>query len=205
MIWLKGLTRGFLIVVLLGGAASVQAEEPKEAQQVVADFQATLLSVMKQSSSMGVQGRYDLLAPALSQAFHLPLMVQVATAESWDQATPDQQKRLIAAFHRMSAATVATLFDGYSNENFRITGERPGPGGTLLVDTVLESPSGDGHQISYVSKKVGPEWRLVDVVVDHGISELSVRRSEYRRTLERDGIEGLISALDSKATDLLNR
>ena len=45
----------------------------------------------------------------------------------------------------------------------------------------------------------------VDVVVDDGISELEVRRSEYRLLLENKGIDGLIRALNAKADQLMSQ
>ncbi|CCQ73420.1 ABC transporter substrate-binding protein [Magnetospira sp. QH-2] len=201
--------KDFLGILLIVASTTLPSPSTHAAgadpRQTVSIFQATLLDVMRESHTLDVRERFDKLAPALAEAYHLPLMIQVATGDHWSQASGDQRRRLVAAFHKMSAATVATLFDGYSNETFRISGEKNGPGGTILVDTVLESPTGDDHRISYVVKSFPDGWRMVDVVVDGKISELSVRRSEYHRTLEKDGINGLITLLENKATKLLGQ
>ena len=57
--------------------------------------------------------------------------------------------------------------------------------------------------LTYVAKRIGNGWKLIDVIVDDGISELTVRKSEYRRVLASDGVEGLIAALESKAGELI--
>ena len=44
---------------------------------------------------------------------------------------------------------------------------------------------------------------ILDVVVEQGISELAVRRSEYRLVLKEKGVEGLIDALNRKADELM--
>ena len=41
------------------------------------------------------------------------------------------------------------------------------------------------------------------VIVGGGISEVTVRRSEYNRILRKDGIEGLIAALEHKSNQLI--
>jgi ABC-type transporter MlaC component len=40
-------------------------------------------------------------------------------------------------------------------------------------------------------------------LLDNTISELAVRRSEYRRVLKRDGIDGLIAILEAKTRNLV--
>jgi ABC-type transporter MlaC component len=39
--------------------------------------------------------------------------------------------------------------------------------------------------------------------VDKGISELAVKRSEYRNVLQQDGVDGLVLTLNAKASQLL--
>ena len=46
------------------------------------------------------------------------------------------------------------------------------------------------------------EWRIVDVFLDGGISEIATKRSEYGSVLARDGVDGLLAALRAKITEL---
>ncbi len=199
----------FRTLVLVLGLAAPLASSPASAESPasarVSAFQETLLSVMRQAAMLGVRGRHEILTPALKEAFHIPLMAEVATGDHWAQASPETREEMAKAFLRMNAATVATLFDGYSDESFRVTGEHEGPNGIVLVETRLESPDGGGHEITYAAKAFGESWRLVDVIVDGGISELSVRRSEYHQTLKTGGLDALIILLNDKAADLLDR
>jgi len=104
----------------------------------------------------------------------------------------------------MSISTLATLFDGYSGENFKSLGEKPGPRQLRLVKTEMSRPEKDAVPITYISKKFRDRWYLIDVMVDNGISELQVRRSEYRDILRREGVKGLIKVLNKKADELIN-
>ena len=170
-----------------------------------AEFQSGLVSVMKDANSLGVKGRDERLEPLVKAAFHLPLMAGLSAGSYWNSATATQRDRLVQAFSRMSIATLATLFDGYSGEKFVVTGERPGPQGIMFVDTALQAPGRDSDvSISYVARQFNGDWRLIDVIVDGGISELRVRISEYRQTLKTGGIDALIRLLENKADDLLS-
>jgi phospholipid transport system substrate-binding protein len=150
-----------------------------------------------------VKGRFERLAPVIDRSFHLPLMTNIAAGTHWNEASIPQRQALVSAFRRMSVSTLATLFDGYSGEKFTVIGESNGPQGTLLVETRLTKSDNSTNDIAYVAKQIQNRWYLIDVIVDKGISELSVRRSEYRRILQQDGVDGLIRALHTKADELL--
>jgi phospholipid transport system substrate-binding protein len=191
----------FLLLVGADGLAAA-AGAPSE---VVEAFQANLLQVMKEAEKLNVKQRFDRLAPSVERAFHLPLMVQIATANHWKSATPSQRVQLVSAFRRMSVSTLATLFDSYDGESFSLVGEKPGPQNTLLVITKLTKSDKSTVDIAYVARKFDDGWRMIDVIVDNGISELKVRRSEYAYVLNTDGVPGLIKLLNGKADELISK
>ena len=132
-------------------------------------------------------------------------MVQIATGNYWKEATPSERAQLVKAFRRMSIAILATLFDGYSGEVFIRVNEKPGPQKTLLIMTKLVKPDKSTVDIAYVLRPFKESWLIIDVVIDNGISELKVRRSEYNLVLKNKGIPGLISLLTNKADELVSQ
>lgn len=173
------------------------------AQKVVDEFHITLLDVMKRAKSLGVAGRFQKLKPEVGERFDIKLMVALATGRHWRAAAPEDRKRLAEAFQRFSAATYAARFSGFSGQTFKTLGVRGGPRKTQLVRTQIMSPDANPVGITYVTRAVGKTWRIVDVLLDDGISELAVRRSEYRATLSTTGVKGLVQLLDSKSNNLL--
>ncbi|MCH7831347.1 MAG: ABC transporter substrate-binding protein [Proteobacteria bacterium] len=171
---------------------------------IVTAFHESLLGVMKEAKTLGVKGRFEKLASPLKQNFHFRLMTQVAAGSYWRKSGPAQIDRLVDAFTRLSISTYASRFDGYSDQSFETEGEKPGPQKTILVKTRIIDPGSDPVNLTYVTRKIKGEWRIIDVLLDVGISELAVRRSEYRRVLKIGGIEGLIETLNRKADQLLN-
>lgn len=170
----------------------------------VQTFQNGLISVMKDAQQLSVQARYKRLKPIVTDAFNLPLMAALSAGSYWKSAASDERARLIEAFSHMSIATLATLFDGYSGEVFTLNGEEPGPQGITFVRTTLTSPSRqNGVEISYVARQSEGMWRLIDVIVDGGISEMKVRISEYNQTLKKGGVGALSTLLEDKAKRLL--
>ena len=173
--------------------------------ETVRTFQAALLQIMKEAKNLNIQQRYDFLAPRVKKSFHIPLMVQIASGEYWNQATSSERMDLIIAFRRMSIVTLATLFDGYDGESFKVIDEKQGPQKTTLVGTNLIKADKSKIDITYVTRPFKDGWRIIDIIVDNGISELMVRRSEYRLTLKNSGIPGLIKILNGKADELASQ
>jgi phospholipid transport system substrate-binding protein len=171
---------------------------------LIETFHATLIDVMKHAKDLKLQGRYDRLQGPLAETFNLPFMIQVASGTKWKGASDDDKAKLIAAFKRVSVGTYAQRFDGYSGETFETIGEQDGPSGSKLVLTRIVRPNKDPVPITYVTRKFGEDWHVVDVIVSNGISELAVRRSEYNGILNDGGPAELVVKLNQKADAILS-
>ena len=193
-----------ILLVIIFIAPAVNAAE-MTASKVVERFQASLLEVMKEANTLSVQQRYARLRSSVEKSFHLPLMIQIAVSNHWKDSTTSERRQLVNAFRRMSISILATLFDGYSGETFKLVEEKPGPQNTTLVVTKLVKSDQSTVEISYVTRQFKNGWRIIDVILDRGISELMVRRSEYRLILKNRGVAGLISVLNGKAGELVSR
>ena len=176
-----------------------------EPSAVVDRFHEVLLSVMKTASSTSVTARYKELKPEIEKAFNLPFMIRITVGSRWNTATEQQKKELVEAFKRMSVGTYASRFNGYSGQLFKTLKVRTGPKGTRLVDTRIESPNDASVRITYVMGKFGDKWKIIDVLLDRGISEMAVRVSEYRSILRSRGVGSLASALSKKAVNQLKK
>ena len=174
-----------------------------EPSTVVTKFHEVLLTVMKTASSTSVTERYKQLESEIVLAFNLPFMIRITVGSSWNKANKQQRRELIEAFKRMSIGTYASRFDGYSGQIFKTMRVRAGPKGTRLVDTLIKSPGNDTVRITYVTRKFGEKWKIIDVLLDRGISEMAVRVSEYRSILRSHGVGSLTRALSKKAVNLL--
>ena len=154
---------------------------------------------MQNAKNLGYKGRYKKLAHHITKAFNLRLMIKIASGRHWNEATAHQKHALVAAFSQVSIGTYATRFEGYSGQSFKMMKVKPGIQGSQLVMTRLINPNRDDINLTYVTKKTGEVWRIVDVILDTGISELAVRRSEYRRVLKKGGVDALTARLIKKA------
>jgi len=197
------LLRNLLILCVFLAFPLTASAQQGDAISVVQRFQDHLLGVMKEAKSLTVRQRYERLLPGIEDAFSVPVMIGTATGAYWKQATAEEKDRLVTAFKRNNISTVATLFDGYSGQVFKIEGERPAPQNTRLIKTKIVTGRSSCRSTTGFWK--WGRWRIIDVIVDDGISEMSVRRSEYGNILKNQGINGLIATLTAKADELLSK
>jgi phospholipid transport system substrate-binding protein len=169
---------------------------------VVDGFHQTLLDVMKRAEALGIEGRYRVLAPRVEETFDLQRMLRVAAGSRWTKASPAEREALLKAFTRLSVSTYASRFNGYSGESFETLGERPGPRDTVLVETRIVRSADPPVTLTYVLEKTGDRWRVIDILLDGSVSELAMRRSEYRN-LGGGTAAGLAATLDAKADELM--
>ena len=187
------LAGGVAPAALVPAAAQAQAGDP--AAQVVQRFDDTLLATMKQGRSLGFQGRFRKLDPAVKETFDLPLMIRFATGPSWTTLSPSDQSALLAAFTRYSTSTWAKNFSSFSGQHFQV-GKVDTRGPDKLVHTLLVSPS-DSVDLAYrMRQTTSGQWKVIDVYFNGSISQLSQQRADYASTLANGGAAALVKKIN---------
>lgn len=195
----------------LSGAALAAAAVPAWADGADGDaavkpiraFYDALLAVMKQARELGVRGRYDKLATSIRATFDLAAMTRIAVGSDWNALAPDDQAALVDNFTRMTIATYASRFDGYSGERFEVEPESEARATGRLVRTKLMPSSGEPIPLNYLLRDSSGSWKIVDVYLSGTISELATRRSEFAAILKSGGAGALIASLRQKTDTLL--
>ena len=196
LLGIGGLSLAIILVVRAGFAQDMSPE------RTITEFHNSLINILRESQALGYQGRFNRLKPRIIESFHLPVMLRISLGRFWQKASKSQRERLMSVFVDVSVGTYATRLSDYSGQTFITKGSREGPQNTILVDTTLQSPTSLDIPITYVTSKFEGKWRVIDILLSTGISELALRRSEYRRNLKSGGIEGLIATLTAKVNEL---
>jgi len=189
-----------LALALNGAPERVRAADPSPEATVTA-FDGALQQAMQGGHQLGYQGRFDVLQPAMDQAFDFATMTRIAAGFDWAKLPSAQQQQLVDAFGRYSIATYANQFDGYAGQKFTVTGTSKLPQG-IVVATTMASPGGDLIRFNYLLHEVAGGWKIIDIYLDGTISQLAVRRSEFASVLKSSGADGLIALLQRRTTAL---
>src|SRR5271156_798507 len=185
------------LIAVSSPPARAAAADPAAAQVDALD--AALLSSMKAGKAAGVQGRYRTLAPAVARAFDIPTMIKFAVGPGWSNIPAAQQQALTEAFQRLTVASYAHNFDGYSGERFEVDPNVVTRGPDKVVQTKIIPTSGAPVTISYRMRQSGGAWKIIDVFYNGSISQLTPRRADFSATLAQGGATALIAHLNSLA------
>lgn len=189
-----------LVALWLAAGSTAHAEE-RSASAVIEALHVSLLAMMKNADTLGFEGRREHMEPVVAQSFDMPIITYLSTKYIWKKFDKKQRQRLIRAVERLSVATYAARFNGYSGEQFRVLSEEPATEDSVFVNTNLIKADGDVIVLKYLLHKSNIEWRIIDIYYLGAFSELSTRRSEYLTVFQRDGFEGLLSELEQKTAD----
>lgn len=189
------------LAVLVCAPAFAESADPAVSRITV--FYGTLLDTMKQAKQLGVKGRFDKLSPVLAKTYDLPVMSKLAVGPAWAALTPQQQAAITNAFTRMTVATYASRFDGFSGEQFQILETSDRPNGDKIVKTQIIKSDGGAVPLNYLMRKSGADWKIVDIYLDGTISELANRRAEFGAILKSGGPDALVVSLNKQGDKLL--
>ena len=130
----NALCLGLALSLFLPVALHSEGADPAAAR--VSTLYDALLQTMKEAKQLGLKGRYDKLAPVLAKTYDLPLMTRIAVGQSWDTLSAPQRQSIVNAFTRMTTATYANRFDGFSGESLEVVADcRPAQGRQASQDS----------------------------------------------------------------------
>ncbi len=199
--------RRFLWVLALAVALAASLAGRKAAAgpaaHLVENFNAAFIAIVKADDRTLRPSRFQMLNDRLIESFNLPVMMERATGPRWQTANEMERALVVDAFVRMSIATYLSRFENYSGEYFKTIDEERRANGVTLVTTHLVRPRRLDATVTYVTEKFDDDWRIVDVIIGGGISELALRKSEFTHALNRGGIPELSARLDQQAVKIL--
>jgi phospholipid transport system substrate-binding protein len=189
------------LAVLIQAPALSESSDPAAAR--ISSFYGALLDTMKQAKQLGLKGRYNKLSPLLSKTYDLTSMSRIAVGPNWAALSQQQQLGIVNAFTRMTVATYASRFDGFSGEQFEVLDTSDRPNGDKIVKTQIVQSDGKTVALNYLMRRDGADWKIVDVYLDGTISELANRRAEFGAILKSGGPDALVGSLVKQGDKLL--
>lgn len=179
-------------------SASVSASETPE--QVIQKLQSSLIQAMRDGPQLGYEGRFKVLSPVIDQSHDIELIIKTILGSTyWSQLDDNQKNLVIDTFRQLSIATYAGRFTQHEGEQFEVIEQRELPHEQMLVRSQLTKSDGGIVNFDYVLQQKEGRWRIVNILFD-GVSDLAIKRGEYRSIMQRDGFSAFIELLKEKIT-----
>jgi len=171
---------------------------PASGGDTVQGLYDALLSTMKNARILGQSGRFTQLEPVIRRSFDIASMSRLSVGPSWASLTEAQRQQMTESYGRYISAIYADRFDNYAGQKLEVTGEQSTPSGVIVKSQIIKA-NGEPVKVDYRMRQNGDSWLISDIYLDSAISEVATRRSEFSAILKKDGIDGLIAALNRKA------
>jgi phospholipid transport system substrate-binding protein len=206
--------RILIVLVVLGlgsGAGRASASESAGGAQtgalanpraVVESLHSVLLECMKGACGAGFDSRFDRIVSQLDKSFDLPFMARISIGKAWSALSAEERATFVELSRDLSASNYAVNFESYGGQRFETLAEEPAGRGTILVKTEFVQPSDDNVKFDYRLRQSGESWRIIDVTLDGKVSEITMRRADYRSVIERKGFPTLVDKLEKKLAKL---
>lgn len=186
--------------------AQAQAPNPKDPpQEFVKEVADQLIDVIKKDEAAR---RLDLTRiNAIVEKYVLPYVnfektTRLAAGKHWRQATPEQQKALADAFRgtliRTYSGALTRVDDGTRMQVLPFRGDANAD--DVVVQThVVESSNAQPVRIDYRLEQTPQGWKIYDINVEN-IWLIQNYRNQFSQEISRNGIDGLIAALNKRNT-----
>lgn len=176
--------------VLPGGEAAVGAVE---------QLFAALVAAAKADE---LSARYDQLADIVAQTHDLEYIGQLTVRRQWRNWSQQQRDTFSNHFAQLSVMTYAVRFANVAEHSFNILGARSAGDTRLQVNTTISRADGSTVPLDFVLQQSDhSDWQIANVVAD-GVSDLALKRAEYRAVFDDDGFDGLIRELERQTREL---
>jgi phospholipid transport system substrate-binding protein len=171
---------------------------PASGSNTVQGLYDALISTMKNGRILGESGRFAQLEPVILRSFDIASMARLAVGPSWASLSEAQRQQMAESFGRYISAIYADRFASYDGHKLEVTGEQRAPSGMMVKSQIIKT-NGEPVEVDYMMRGSNDRWLISDIYLDGTISEVATRRSEFAAILKKDGIDGLIAALNRKA------
>ncbi len=192
-----------VVLAILIAPLTAVSGTPQSATKVVEALHASLLEIMKDSESLGYQGRFDRLQPIVASSFdHRRMAARSVGRTPWKQLSEPEQELWVESFMRFTLANYAGRFKGYSGEQFQ-TLDSETTSNSTIVRTKILIPSDDDVELDYKLRETDQgEWQIIDVYFNGTVSEIALKRAEYSDILKRESFTKLVEVVDEKIAEL---
>ena len=125
-------------------------------------------------------------------------MTALAVGRNWRQATPEQQKQLMAEFRALLLRTYSGALSSARDVTLRLRPLRADPADTeIVVRSEILRPRSEPIQLDYRLQRTAEGWKIYDVNV-LGIWLVESYRNQFAQEVTANGIDGLIRTLSEK-------
>lgn len=171
---------------------SIYADALKTCNGNVSILHDVLISNNK--SDQNLESRFGQVQKELNNVFDYYKMIKIIYGSNWKNISQDQRNQLSKIFLKYISFNYSKRFHDINNLKFEILSTEELNENVIIIRTNLIRLDNQNLAISYICSKQNN--LIFDVLIQDSISEISTKKSEFRKTIQNEGPTGLIQAIN---------
>lgn len=184
-----------LMLVATAAFASVGPEQlvKQTSDRVIAEIKANGDSYRSNPDSL-----YQLVNEIVLPNFDFETMTDLALGRHKTKVSAEQKPLIVEEFRTILVRTYSSALLEYTDQELvYLPMEGKESDGEVVVRTEIEQAGGFPIPINYSLRNSADGWKVFDISVDE-VSLVTNFRSSFSRAIKKDGVEGLIKALQDR-------
>jgi phospholipid transport system substrate-binding protein len=154
--------------------------------EVVTAFHTALTTAMTRSS---YEQRLSVVEPAVADHFQIHTIARISLGRYWGSLNAEEKSSFQTLLEDLVSSTYASRFKDDKGQVFSITATEPIATNRKRVKSILETNT-ETVALDYQLQQEDGTWRIYDIVAN-GVSDLSLKRSNYSAMFKRSGLESV--------------
>lgn len=184
-----------VLLLLVPVPGTAQAVDP---QQLVEITVREAISTVQQNEELYASDRdalQSMIEERIAPYFDFQRMAQLAVAQPWRQATPEQRAAVAAEFRTLLIRTYSNVAFDYRSElpDIRISTQNVRDS-RAVIRVEVENVDNRNAVLDIRMEDRGQGWQVIDVMVN-GVSLIVNYRASFAYEIEQGGFERLIDTL----------
>ena len=184
-----------LSLLLLLGVATQAADTAPIPETLVRNTSRDVLdTIKKENLGPGDHRMLEVVETKALPYFDFTKTTRLAVGMYWKDATADQRTALVREFKTLLIRTYSAALTAKPVQSIEVKPVKMADGDTDVTVRTEVTAGGSPFSIDYRMAKSGSDWKVYDVSVE-GASLVTTYRDNFGKTIQKDGIDGLIKAL----------
>ena len=157
-------------------------------EQAVDSFHLALVNAMQADSAVT---RKTIIDKAIDKYFNVQTIARISLGRNWRTLDSEKQSAYIALMTELISSSYTSRFNDYDGQTFVIVESSSIASNRTRVKSVLNTNS-EVVNLDYQLLTRDDTWRIYDIVAN-GVSDLSLKRSNYAALFASGGLEAVIA------------
>ena len=142
-------------------------------------------------SNENINERVEKLKISIEDTFNYNKMIKYIYGYQWKKLEQYERNELSQTFFNFISFNYAKRFKEIDKLNFKFDGVENINETRILVKTIMLSSENEPIKFYYVFEYEEEKWKVFDILLDGSISEISVKKNDFKRTISDEGASGL--------------